>query len=186
MPEPEGQTQVPINAPSLNGPTIVAPGSHLDGMPTGPSVQANIPLTPQANSAAPAVPEPGRRRRRSTADLPGGVQVAATAEILPAGDNHPAFTPSQSPAPTSPTAIDPNAKPKFWVSVGATVNIENYENMKLDMGVSGIDFDASPEDIEFIMGAADRPIHEVIEGLMNKVIDKARDIKIARGLMEPD
>lgn len=167
MPE-EGATEVPINAPSLNGPTV----------PT------NIPLTPQANPAAPTIPEPGRRRRRSTADLPGGVQVAATAEIVQTEPDPNGLR--EVLAPTSPTAIDPNAKPKFWVSVGATVNIENYENMKLDMGVSGIDFDASPEDIEFIMGAADRPIHEVIEGLMNKVIDKARDIKIARGLMEPD
>lgn len=85
-------------------------------------------------------------------------------------------------APASPTAIDPNAKPKFWVNVGATVNIGNFENMKIDMGISGIEYDATSEDIENIMESAQVGIHEVVESLMLKVIDRARDIKIARGI----
>lgn len=83
-------------------------------------------------------------------------------------------------APESP--VDPNAKPKFWVNVGATINIGNYESMKLDMGVSGIEYDATSEDIERIMASADTGFHEVTEALMTKIIDRAREIKIARGL----
>lgn len=83
---------------------------------------------------------------------------------------------------TSPVITDPNAKPKFWTSVGATINIGNYESFKIDMGVSGIDYDADSTEIERIMGAAEVGIHETVEGLMNKVIDRAREIKIARGL----
>lgn len=130
-------------------------------------------------------------------ELDDEVRNHASPQMTAAPDASPGFPegPSQVPSlqaylqgnrpqntpPPIPVA-EGNAKPKFWASVGATINIGNYESMKFDMGVSGIDYDAPSEEIERIMESAQVGIHETVEALMNKVIDRAREVKIARGL----
>lgn len=170
MPEEVQQIATHMGMPSL------PPVPPATGFPSLPPLPPPLPPSNPAN-LEPATQNPDeqpRRRRRRT----GAVDIEQEPGTTTAqeGERRPQTMPPPNPI------SEGNAKPKFWVSTGATINIGSYESMKLDIGVSGIDYDASTEEIERIMASADVGIHETIESLMSKIIDRAREIKIARGL----
>ena len=55
--------------------------------------------------------------------------------------------------------------PTVWASIGQTINLGNYENIKLDIGVSGVPVGASEEYIAEKMDAAQKTLHQVVEAL---------------------
>lgn len=165
------------------------PSTSLPNLPpVPPSYPPVPPPLPGLEGSAESPERPRRGRRPRVVETVTETPTLTAPPPLPETHTGPVTEPvtvGQSRPQTTPPPIpvaEGNAKPKFWASVGATINIGNYESMKLDMGVSGIDYDASSQEIERIMASADVGIHETIEALMIKVIDRAREIKIARGL----
>lgn len=74
--------------------------------------------------------------------------------------------------------------PTFWVSSGVTANLGNFENIKFDIGVSGIPYNATAEEREQILATSQEGIHEVVEFLTNMLIDRAIAAKQARGIVD--
>lgn len=170
MPQGDNMTYPGDEAPTIAAPRQRRPRRTREQMEAD---RANLPSTP------PPPPVPAQPEAPSQVPAAPIINLAAdpgTNGTTPIPELRPQTTP-----PPIPVA-EGNVKPKFWASAGATINIGNYESMKLDMGVSGIDYDASPEEIQRIMASADVGISETIEALMYKVIDRAREIKIARGI----
>lgn len=60
-------------------------------------------------------------------------------------------------------------EPKVWASLGATIRTGDYENQKIDIGVSGVPIDASDEQIALLMDQSILTIEKVLEGLGNKM-----------------
>jgi hypothetical protein len=67
--------------------------------------------------------------------------------------------------------------PTVWVSLGMTVNLGNFENQKLDVGLAGIPADASPEYLEKVLGEAGKTIDTIMEGLGQQLVAKVQAIK---------
>lgn len=55
--------------------------------------------------------------------------------------------------------------PTVWASIGTTINMGNYENQKVDFGLSGIPVGASPEFIQEQLGKATLTLQQIIQGL---------------------
>lgn len=68
-----------------------------------------------------------------------------------------------------------NDEVKVWASLGATVNIGNFENNKIDIGVSGIPAGASSEYIEEQMKLAVMTIHEIVDDLAAEMGRRLRE-----------
>lgn len=73
--------------------------------------------------------------------------------------------------------MESNGPPTFWVGLGMTVNIGNFESQKIDFGVANIPIDASQEYIEGMVKEARPRIELVIEGLGEQMIAKYKEIK---------
>lgn len=55
--------------------------------------------------------------------------------------------------------------PTVWASIGTTIKTREYENIKLDFGVSGIPAGASKEFIDTKMKEATLTLQEIMEHL---------------------
>ena len=55
--------------------------------------------------------------------------------------------------------------PTISASIGMTINIGNFENQKIEIGVAGIPVDATPEYIEEQLGKATTTINTAVEHL---------------------
>lgn len=58
---------------------------------------------------------------------------------------------------------------RVWASLGATINLGNYESQKIEIGVTGIPVDASPEFIAERLSQATVTIHTVVESLAQEM-----------------
>lgn len=69
--------------------------------------------------------------------------------------------------------MDPesNSSPKVWASVGATINTGDYENKKIDIGVSGVPVGATPEEIKELIKMSSNTLDEVLSSLSEKMIE---------------
>ena len=72
--------------------------------------------------------------------------------------------------------------PKFHVSLGTKVNIGNYENIDISMGLSGIPVDSSPEYIESVTVQASGKITDIMNALYAELADKIQKVKEAYGI----
>lgn len=71
--------------------------------------------------------------------------------------------------------MEENQEPKIWASMSRTVNLGNYESLKLDMGVSGIPLAATKEQIKEIMDSADKTLTQVIYALAEDLSKKVEE-----------
>lgn len=65
--------------------------------------------------------------------------------------------------------MDPDSGVRVWASLGMTINLGNYENQKIDIGLTGIPVDASPEWIQEQLTKAEITLHSVVEGLAQEM-----------------
>lgn len=73
--------------------------------------------------------------------------------------------------------MDNEPRPTVWASLGTTVNIGNFENQKVDVGISGIPADASDEYLTEILDRSRNTIKTVINELANELFEKVKEIK---------
>lgn len=64
---------------------------------------------------------------------------------------------------------------KVWASLGATIQTKPFENQKIDIGISGIPVDASPEFIEKQLEKATITLHTVVESLAKEMSRRLRE-----------
>lgn len=67
-------------------------------------------------------------------------------------------------------------RPEVWVSVGQTVNLGNFSNVKLDMGVSKVPFDATPEEIQNIVEHSVVTAFIAMNNLANRMQQKIEEL----------
>jgi hypothetical protein len=70
---------------------------------------------------------------------------------------------------TQEISIETQSEVKVWASLGITLNTGNYENQKLDIGVTGIPVDATDEYIEEQMIKATGTLNRVVEHLAKEM-----------------
>lgn len=67
--------------------------------------------------------------------------------------------------------------PTVWASVGTTVNLGNFENAKIDLGMSNVPVDISDEEFAARMLQAKKVLNDIVNGLgeeLNRRIDDLR------------
>jgi hypothetical protein len=65
--------------------------------------------------------------------------------------------------------VETDTKVTVWASLGMTVNLGNYENQKIDIGVSGLPVDASDEFIALQLNKAKLTLNKAVEGLADEM-----------------
>jgi hypothetical protein len=73
--------------------------------------------------------------------------------------------------------MEETKSPTAWASLGATVNTGNFENTKIDIGVSGIPIDATPEQRAAMMELSKKTLYEVVMTLGEELGKRIQDIK---------
>ena len=73
--------------------------------------------------------------------------------------------------------MEKSGPPTFWVGLGMTVNLGNFESQKIDFGVANIPLDATPEYLQNLMNEAKPRIETVVQGLGEQMIARYKDIK---------
>lgn len=76
--------------------------------------------------------------------------------------------------------MESNQELKVWASVSRTVNLGNYESLKLDIGVSNIPLGSTPEQIKEIMKSADMTFNQVIYSLAAELSSKIEEATSGR------
>jgi hypothetical protein len=72
--------------------------------------------------------------------------------------------------------------PAVWASLGTTINIGNFENYKIDIGVSGIPIDATPEVIKARLDQAKLTLQQVVFSLAEELGQREQDVRTAFGV----
>lgn len=72
-------------------------------------------------------------------------------------------------------AAEENTKVTVWASLGATINLGNYESQKIDIGITGIPIDASDEFIAERLAKANVTLHTVVESLAQEMGRRMRE-----------
>lgn len=67
--------------------------------------------------------------------------------------------------------------PKIWASVGTTINTGNYENYKIDIGVTGVPIDATPEQTAKYLEMTRMKLFEVVASLGEQLIMQEHAIR---------
>lgn len=60
-------------------------------------------------------------------------------------------------------------EPRVWASLGCTITTRQYENVKIDIGVSGIPIDCSPEHLAVILKGAQLQLQRVVDSLAEEM-----------------
>lgn len=68
-----------------------------------------------------------------------------------------------------------DSQPTVWASVGATINLGNFENQKIDIGVAGIPINASPEFLAEKLSQATVTLHTVVESLAQEMSRRMKE-----------
>lgn len=70
-----------------------------------------------------------------------------------------------------------NKIPTCGASLGATINTGNYENYKIDMWLTGIPIDASPEYVAERIKDSKKTLEEIVFGLAEELGQRILDVK---------
>lgn len=75
---------------------------------------------------------------------------------------------------SQPMSLD-TTRVKVWASLGMTLNIGNYENQKIDIGVTGLPVDAPPEYIQEQLQKATVTLHSAVEHLAKEMARRLQE-----------
>lgn len=87
------------------------------------------------------------------------------------------------PAPIRSGQLNSN-RPTFSVRLGTTVNLGNFENIKYDIGMDNISVDATEEQLRADCGAGTERANFVMDLLGQRLYDRVREVKEARGITD--
>lgn len=73
--------------------------------------------------------------------------------------------------------VEENKTPTVWASLGTTINIGNFENYKIDLGIAGVPVDASPELTQQYIEQGKKTLYAVVMGLGEELGQRMKDIK---------
>lgn len=73
--------------------------------------------------------------------------------------------------------MNDNNEPKVWASLGQTINMGNFENIKIDIGLSGIPINCTPDFLESQLGAASKTLQEIVYRLATELQARAREVR---------
>lgn len=62
-----------------------------------------------------------------------------------------------------------------WASVGCTIQVRQFEPVKIEMGVAGIPVGASSEYLSQQLDAANLTLHEIIDSLTREMQQRLHD-----------
>lgn len=151
---PAGQPLPPIGQPL----TLPPPPIFGEGEGIGPGVPAPLPQ----GLVGPAGPEITMQASVSTNGMTERISIE-----MP---RSPAFSPDQLEGP------------RFYVGLGTTVNLGNFENVKYDMGVSGVPVDATEAQLAGMMQASNARSTYLLDMLGQRLYERVREVKEARGI----
>lgn len=83
-----------------------------------------------------------------------------------------------------PGEIQITQGPTVSVHLGTTANIGNFENIKYDIGLDGVPFDASDEDIEAIMNQSLATQQSMMDRMGAHLLARVAAVKQARGVID--
>lgn len=66
---------------------------------------------------------------------------------------------------------------KIWASLGATINTGNFQNYKIDIGVTGIPTDISREELAVRIRNAQATLYDTVMGLAAELEKRILDAK---------
>ncbi len=72
---------------------------------------------------------------------------------------------------------EPVRSPTVWASIGTTVNLGNFENAKIDMGMSGVPIDISDEEFVARMLQAKKTLNDIVNGLADELNRRVEDLR---------
>ena len=64
------------------------------------------------------------------------------------------------------------SKPTCWASMEATINIGNYQNEKISVGLAGIPIDTTAEELEVLLEGGRATIEMVVEKLGQRMAEQ--------------
>lgn len=73
--------------------------------------------------------------------------------------------------------MESNQEPKVWASLGQTINLGNFENVKIDIGLSGIPINCTPEFMEEQLNSASKTLEQIVFRLAQELQQRARDVR---------
>lgn len=117
----------------------------------------------------PKVIRRGRPPKNNDGTIPGNI-------FMPPGKDLEALLTPEQKEPKSEEAIptEPNDI-KVWASVSRTLNMGNYESLKIDLGVTGIPVGASEEYIEEQLNQAEMTLKTVVDHLAQELGRRIHD-----------
>lgn len=62
-----------------------------------------------------------------------------------------------------------------WVSIGRTVNLGDYNSVKIDVGLSGVPYDATDQEIAERMQQANTTIEKITVGLIEELSRRVKE-----------
>lgn len=74
----------------------------------------------------------------------------------------------------------PDEPVKVWASLGQTINTGNFNNIKIDIGVSGIPTDCTEAAFQEIMRGAHATLEKVVFTLADQLAQRVKDVKDAQ------
>lgn len=73
--------------------------------------------------------------------------------------------------------MESDNSPKLWAAVGQTIQPRPFESIKLEIGISGIALDATPEEIAAQLQEATYRLDLMINGLAVKLNERMTAVK---------
>lgn len=59
-----------------------------------------------------------------------------------------------------------------WASIGATINLGNFQSQKIDIGLAGVPVGTTPEELEVLLEGGKATLQMVIQKLGNELVEK--------------
>ena len=66
-------------------------------------------------------------------------------------------------------AGEEKSEPRVWASLGTTIQTRPYENVKIDIGISGIPLDCSDGHLEEILKGANISLQRIVDSLATEM-----------------
>lgn len=68
-------------------------------------------------------------------------------------------------------------QPTVWASIGQTINLGNYENVKIDIGLSGIPVDCTEEYLDEQLASAGDTLKKIVFKLAEELQKRAKEVR---------
>lgn len=63
----------------------------------------------------------------------------------------------------------PDSEVKLWASLGTTIATRQYENVKIDIGITGVPIDVSEEHLKVLLEGANVTLERMIHSLADEL-----------------